>query len=74
MSDDLWDWMFDRLGQPIPCELCRTPTAAEDLTECRVPGLLIAEWDVVVDRVVLVCPRCPLVGTTGKTLPDTNVQ
>lgn len=54
------DDLLDRIGQPIPCALCRTPTPAADLTERSVPGHLIVEWDVVVDRLVWVCPRCPL--------------
>jgi hypothetical protein len=64
MSDDLWDWMMERVGKPIPCEVCRTPTVPRDPAECRVPGLLIAEWGVVVDRVVWVCPRSPVVDPT----------
>jgi hypothetical protein len=67
MSDELWDWILDRIGEPIPCELCGTPTAPADLTECRVPGMLIAEWDIVVDRIGWVCPRCPVVDPTLRT-------
>jgi len=61
MSDEAWGWLIDQLGKPIPCEICRTPTSPEDLMECRVPGLLITEWDMVLDRIVWVCPRCPVV-------------
>jgi hypothetical protein len=56
-----YDWI-DHLGSPIPCEVCRTPTPAGDLTQCWVPGYLIEEWDVVVQRAVYVCPSCPVVG------------
>jgi hypothetical protein len=60
--------LLDRLGEPVPCELCRTPTPATELTECRVPGAVIPEWGIVVDRVVWVCPRCPVIDPPTATL------
>jgi hypothetical protein len=60
MNDGL-DWLLGRLGQPIPCEICRVPTPAADLTECLVPGALIAEFDIIIDRVVWVCLTVQLV-------------
>lgn len=58
--NDLWD-VLDHLGDPIPCELCGTITPSGDLTECWVPAHLIQQWDVMVERAVYVCLRCPVV-------------
>lgn len=47
-------------GGPRPCSLCGEPTPPEQLTECWVPGYVIAEWDIPLQRVAYVCPRCPV--------------
>ncbi len=60
MGDDLWAWLLNRVGHPIPCGLCGVPTPAEVLTECRIPSAL-TDWGVVVDRLVWLCPCCPVV-------------
>lgn len=61
MSDEL-DWILNCLGQPIFCSLCGTPTPAEDLVECYVPGTVIAEWSMVVFRLAWTCLECPDLG------------
>jgi hypothetical protein len=53
------NWIIDRVGQPIPCELCRTLTMAVELRELVVPATVLQEWDIVVHRIVFVCGRCP---------------
>jgi len=55
-------WLEELLGQfgkPIPCACCGRPAPSGELREVAVPGMRIAEWDVVVDQVVWVCDRCP---------------
>ena len=59
-TDDPMDGLLALMGQPVPCEICRTPTATADLTETRVPGAVIFDGTIVVDRIIWVCPRCPL--------------
>ena len=54
------DYLLEHLGEPIPCAICGEPTPPGELTEATVPGLVIAEWDMTVHRVVWVCPRCPI--------------
>ena len=54
------DDLLSRIGRPVPCAVCGTLTPAADLTETTVPGALIEEWDIVVTRVIWVCPRCPV--------------
>lgn len=52
--------LLNYIGEPVPCSLCGTPTPTADLTECYIPAHLIEEWDIVVDRLAWVCPRCPV--------------
>jgi hypothetical protein len=61
MSD--FDWILDRLGDPIPCALCGKLTPPEDLAEGVIPGTVVAEWSMVVFRVVSLCPACPDLST-----------
>jgi len=61
--DELLRYFLDRLGEPAPCELCRTMTAKSELREVFVPGAVVESRDLgldfVVDRLVFVCPACP---------------
>ena len=36
MSEQLLDWFLLHAKDPVPCDICRTPTANEQLTECWV--------------------------------------
>lgn len=58
--DNTWgDSILDRLGEPLLCELCKRPTSPDQLRETRIPGAYVQEWDMIVHRVVWVCPDCP---------------
>jgi hypothetical protein len=63
LNPDFTTWLLSRLGQPVPCELCRTETARADLREITVPGAVVVGervgLDFVVSRVVWICRRCP---------------
>lgn len=67
MTGDAWlDDLLDRVGRPIPCEICGTPTPAADLTETSVPAVILPELgDIVVESVVWVCPACPPFGVVS---------
>lgn len=54
------DEILNRIGGPIPCAICHTPTPAAQLSERTAPAALAFDGTVVVDRLVWVCPRCPL--------------
>lgn len=51
--------LLEQVGKPIPCACCKRPTPTDELREVVVPGILVADWDLVVDQVVWVCDRCP---------------
>lgn len=54
--------ILGRLGDPIPCALCGKLTPPGDLVEGSIPGAVVAEWDMVVHRVVWLCSACPHLG------------
>jgi hypothetical protein len=61
--DDDWLEVFlarARSGELPRCALCGTPAPAGQLTETTVPGYLITGWDIMVGRVIFVCPACPV--------------
>jgi hypothetical protein len=61
MDDDDWlAGLLTRVGEPVPCAVCGTPTPPTDLTETAAPGALIRDWDIAVQRVIWVCPACPV--------------
>lgn len=60
MSEQLLDWFLLHAKDPVPCDICRTPTANEQLTECWVPAYVSEELGFVVRRAMWVCETCPL--------------
>jgi hypothetical protein len=60
MDNDWLAGLLARIGEPVPCAVCGTPTAPAELTETTAPGYLIEDWDVLVSRVTWVCPSCPV--------------
>ncbi len=60
MSEQLLDWFLLHAKDPVPCDICRTPTAKEQLTECWVPAYVSEELGFVVHRAMWVCETCPL--------------
>jgi hypothetical protein len=60
MSDQLLDWFLVHAMDPVPCEICRTPTAKAQLSECWIPAYVSGVFGFVVERAVWVCPSCPL--------------
>ena len=59
-GDDWLAGLLARVGEPVRCAVCGAPTLSGDLTETVAPGALIREWDMVVRRVIWVCPACPV--------------
>lgn len=63
MSDpDLWTWLAERAGQPIPCDLCRTPIAPQMLRETTMIGAIVTVvpgCEITPRRVLFICPNCP---------------
>jgi len=61
--DEVLRYFLEHLGEPAPCELCRTMTATSELREVWVPGAVVESRDLdlgfVVDRLVFVCAACP---------------
>lgn len=60
MDDELLDFLLANLGKPRPCAICGVLTDSKDLAEAKVPGVVIAEWDMVMHTIVWVCPACPI--------------
>ena len=60
MSEQLLDWFLLHAKDPVPCDICRTPTSKTQLTECWVPAYVSEELGFVVRRAMWVCPTCPV--------------
>jgi hypothetical protein len=60
--DDLMQWLIDRIGKPIPCSLCGTPTDPQRLRERWMPGAIVQVvpgCEITPQTAVWLCPRCP---------------
>jgi heterodisulfide reductase subunit C len=69
MSEDLWDWIQRRLGQPVRCGMCDAATPAEQTIEGVLPRRFVdfalpgKPLSIVVHEVVRLCPACSMFGT-----------
>lgn len=59
ISGHVVDELLDLIGQPVPCALCKTVTPVDQLREVSVPGAVIFDGEITVNRIVWVCPNCP---------------
>lgn len=57
-----WSWFAERIGQPIPCDLCQTPTAPANLRETTIVSAIVTVvpgCEITPQRVLFICPNCP---------------
>lgn len=66
-----------RVRPLIDCDICRAPTRPTDLTETTVAGAIIgAEFigrTIAVQRLIWVCPNCPIIGGTMRVTTTYDV-
>lgn len=83
MTDEQWfpdPWLADllaRVGQPVPCDICGTPTPTADLTETTMPGAIVRfanpnpelAFSFVARTVIWICPTCLRDGWADRPSP-----
>jgi hypothetical protein len=66
-EDGTIDWVLQRMGRPVSCALCGTPTAPGALTEVRALTMRRLNMGPVIGEIgdgtgytlIWLCPACP---------------